>query len=391
MKQLLKQSRLYLLLVSTLVCSAVVHANELTRNTATRVHRAFEYQQSDQQTQAIELLESIKSPKAYDNAYVARMLGVLYWQQGMTEKAEAALTQAVQSDALAIEQAIETEQMLADIQLSIGKAKSALSHYHTVLGVNQDKSILSNEAVIAIHLRITQANYQLQNWPEVLTSLERYHQLEPATDVTTLNMKLGAQLALEKWNQAIVTTKALQELRPNEQVWWQQLTSLYLRNTQYQNALANLKQMQRKGFELAQADYVTMAQLYAQQSAPELAARVYFLYINNVASSAENLAQEASYWQQAKVWEKSLDAWKKASALHPKHRWSYIQLLMRDKQFELALAELNKVTETQATALLATQAYYQLGDIESAKISAAKAHKIAPDNQTLSWIKFLAN
>lgn len=391
MMQLLRQFRQHFLLIITIVCSVSVQANELTRNTATRVHRAFEYQQTEQIVQAIEVLESIKSPKAYDNAYVARMLGILYWQQGLTEKAELALTAAVESDALVAEQAIETQQMLADIQLSIGKAKSALFHYEAVLGANQEKPLLNVESVIAIHLRITQAHYQLQQWSEVLTSLDKYHQFEPKKDVNTLNMKLGAQLELQQWNEAIITTIEIREQVPNEQVWWQQLTSLYLHTKQYENALANLKQMQRKGFDLSESNYVTMAQLYGQQGAPELAARVYFQFINKGSSSAEDLAREARYWQQAKVWQRSLDAWNKAASLDPKHRWSYIQLLMHEKQFDVVLSELNKMTETKATALLATQAHYQLGDIEGAKLSATKAHKIAPDNQTLSWIRFLAN
>lgn len=378
------------LIAIALVCaSSQAFANELSRHTANRVHRAFELQQNEQADQAIELLEQTDSSRSYDTAYVSRMLGVLYWQQQMPDKSEQALRRAVESGALPTEQAIESERMLADIQLSMGEPQSALTHYLSVVKQDSESQTLGEEALISVRLRISQAHYQLQNWSQVLESLSHYHALQPEADITTLSMALGAQIALEKWQEAIAITQKLRALEPEKKLWWKQLTSLYLNEKQYANALASLKQMERAGFELEQSNYIAMAQLYALQGAPELAARTYEQNINTLQPDDKTLMIEAQYWQQAREWDKSLLTWQQAVKLDSGHRWSYIQLLMQQKQFDDALSELNAVEISQRSELAKTQAYYRTGRIEEAKKSAKRAHSIEASDATLGWIKYL--
>ncbi len=66
-----------LVLMSMLVAWAVnVHSAGLSKYTANKVQRAQSLQQQEKLNEAIEVLSGVNTSKAYDRAFVARMLGV---------------------------------------------------------------------------------------------------------------------------------------------------------------------------------------------------------------------------------------------------------------------------------------------------------------------------
>ncbi|MBE3830805.1 hypothetical protein HJ015_23885, partial [Vibrio parahaemolyticus] len=82
-----------------------------------RVQRAHSLAQEEKFKEAISTLESLDLSRGYDQAFVARMLGIFYWQNEQVKPAIKQLDFAVSSGLLQDEQAWQTRKMLADILL----------------------------------------------------------------------------------------------------------------------------------------------------------------------------------------------------------------------------------------------------------------------------------
>ncbi|KHT64287.1 hypothetical protein RJ45_07055 [Photobacterium gaetbulicola] len=360
---------------------------ELSQYTAGRVQRAHNLQQDEKLADAIAMLEGLNLSRAYDKAYVQRMLGVFYWQQGNTTKAIANLTDAVNSGLLQDEQAWVTQRMLADILLSSEKFKQALPHYYTL-----SKHIPENQKADELWFRIAQSHYQLSEWQQTLSAIKTYGKYVDQLDVQPLTIRLGAQLQLKQWKAALPTLESLIALEPNKLVWWQQTAGIQLRLGQSNSALDTLALARRQGVELSQQDLRTLAQLYAQRGIPERAAILYSS-LEGAESDEELMVQQAQYWQIAKEWDKSITVWRQAAALNNKHRWPLAQLLLQQGHYQQAIAELDKVKDKAYeadVALAKVRAYYKLDNLEKAIIFAKQADNIDSTTASKSWIKYLS-
>ncbi|WEM45696.1 tetratricopeptide repeat protein (plasmid) [Photobacterium sp. DA100] len=360
---------------------------ELSQYTAGRVQRAHALQQDEKLTEAIALLEGINPSRAYDKAYVQRMLGVFYWQQNNKTKAIANLTDAVNSGLLQDEQAWITQRMLADILLTSEEFKQALPHYYAL-----SNNVPENQKADELWLRIAQSHYQISEWQQSLTAINAYAKLAGKLDVQPLTIKLGAQLQLKQWKAALLTLESLIALEPNKLVWWQQTAGIQLRLGHSKSALETLALARRQGVDLSQQDLKTLAQLYAQRGIPERAAIVYS-QLDGADSDVDLLVLQAQYWQIAKEWDKSISVWHRAAALNNKHRWSLAQLLLQQGDYQQAIAELDKVSDKAReadVALAKVRAYYKLDNLEKAIIFAKQADNIESTTASKSWIKYLS-
>ncbi|GEA51982.1 hypothetical protein VIN01S_27860 [Vibrio inusitatus NBRC 102082] len=380
---------LIMLVLTAIFLGSNVNAQELSRSTANRVHQAYELQSQGDDTKAIEVLESVDSSRTFDTSYVQRMLGILYWQEEESAKAEKALSHSIELKGLPAEQHTETQRMLADIQLSNGKMSQALDNYHQVISQNQTQKSLQPETVQQIWLRIGQANYQMESWTSVLNASKSYYSAGGKTTTSVLNLRLGAELSLKQWNNALKTTLVLRGLEPETERWWTQTLNLYLRIGNFQQALSTLKQYERAGFELTKDQYRMMAQLYSKQGVPEKSAQIFHNLNKGDTAKAKDLAIEAQHWQKAREWDESLNAWARASGKDNDYRWSYIQLLMQNKQYKTAISQLDKVEESSRRELTSVEAYYRLGNREQALKHAQKANQIKSDRVALNWIRYL--
>ncbi|KMV30356.1 hypothetical protein AB733_11780 [Photobacterium swingsii] len=361
-----------------------VAGEQLSQYTAGKVQRAHQLQQDEKVAEAIELLAALTPSKAYDKAFVQRMLGVFYWQQGNTKLAISNLKKAVDSGLLQDEQAWITQRMLADILLSNEEFKQALPHYYALT-----KAIPENQKADELWLRIAQSHYQVEEWKPVLSAMKRYENLHRKDEVQPLTIKLGAQLQLQQWKSSLPTLQRLILLEPNKLVWWQQTAGIQLRLGRSKDALATLALADRQGVVLSQQDLRTLAQLYAQQGIPERAAKT-LATLDNAKTDPQLLADQASYWQMAKEWDTSIHYWRLAAAKNNKHRWALAQLLLQEGQHKIALKELDKVSGRKSDVELArVRAYYKLESFEQALIHAKRANNIEESPASKSWIKYL--
>ncbi|MCX2792695.1 tetratricopeptide repeat protein [Vibrio sp. Sgm 5] len=360
-------------------------ANELSQYTATRVQRAHNLAQEEKLQEAISTLEGLDLSRGYDQAFVARMLGIFYWQNEQVKSAIKQLEIAVNSGLLEDEQAWQTRKMLADMLLNEQQFSKALPHYYDL-----SKSVPESQKAHEIWLRIAQSHYQLSQWNKVLSAMARYEKYGQPDEMAPLSIKLSAELELKKWQPAIGTIKRLIAIEPERVEWWRQLVALYLRVDDDKRALDALALAKLKGVELNQDDLKLLAQLYGKRGIPERAAKV-LGELNDVNSDSKLKAQQATYWQMAKEWDKSIASWRVAAKLDRQYYWNLSQLLVQEGHYKDALLALDKVSGRKAdVALVKTRAYYKLKRIEDALANAKRANEIEPSTQAESWVKYLS-
>ncbi len=369
-------------LLSLTAASAI--AQELSQYTASRVQRAHSLAQEEKFKEAISTLESLDLSRGYDQAFVARTLGIFYWQNEQVKPAIKQLDFAVSSGLLQDEQAWQTRKMLADILLNEQQFAKALPHYYEL-----SKAVPKNQKAHEVWLRIAQSHYQLSQWNKVLSAMGRYEKFGQPDELGPLSIKLSSELELKKWQPAIVTIKRLIAIEPERVEWWRQLVALHLRVDDSKRALDSMALAKLQGVALSQDDFKLLAQLYAKRGIPERAALI-MEQLEDLNVDSQLKAQQATYWQMAKEWDKSIDSWRIAAKLDSKYYWNYSQLLVQEGHYQQALAALDKVKGRNAdVALIKTRAYYKLNRLDDALANAKRANEIKPSNQAKSWVKYL--
>ncbi|TOG51421.1 hypothetical protein CGJ05_08600 [Vibrio parahaemolyticus] len=374
------------LLITTLLSltAASAIAQELSQYTASRVQRAHSLAQEEKLKEAISTLESLDLSRGYDQAFVARMLGIFYWQNEQVKPAIKQLDFAVSSGLLQDEQAWQTRKMLADILLNEQQFAKVLPHYYEL-----SKAVPKNQKAHEVWLRIAQSHYQLSQWNKVLSAMGRYEKFGQPDELGPLSIKLSSELELKKWQPAIVTIKRLIAIEPERVEWWRQLVALHLRVDDSKHALDAMALAKLQGVALSQDDFKLLAQLYAKRGIPERAALI-MEQLEDLNVDSQLKAQQATYWQMAKEWDKSIDSWRIAAKLDSKYYWNYSQLLVQQGHYQQALAALDKVKGRNAdVALIKTRAYYKLNRLDDALANAKRANEIKPSNQAKSWVKYL--
>ncbi len=373
-----------LLLICLVLLSGASFGQELSQYTAIRVQKANELALNEQITQAITMLNEIETSRDYDQAFVARMLGVFYWQDGKPKQAIKYLDKAVASGLLQDEQGWVTERMLADLFLNEQWFERALKHYYVL-----QKTVPQTQNADDLWLRIAQSHYQLEQWSKVIPAVNEYLKVSHESPLQPLSLKLGAQLQLKKWHHAIPTLEQLIVLQPNKVNWWRQLVGLQLRIGKDGDALDTLSLAKLNKLELNQSDRRMLAQLYAKRGIPERAA-IEISELDDASSDVQLLSEQATYWQLAKEWDNALNIWKLAAKQDAKYHWNVAQLMVQQGYYLPALNVLDKVQGRKADVALAkTRALYKLNKLEKALIEAKRANNVEPSTQAKSWIKYL--
>ncbi|NOI29341.1 tetratricopeptide repeat protein [Vibrio coralliilyticus] len=374
-----------LALIALLLASPLTAAQELTQYTAVRVQKANELAQEEQLKEAITLLKEIDTSRDYDKAFVARMLAVFYWQDGNTKQAILKMEYAVESGLLRDEQAWISQRMLADLYLNDQQFAKALKHYYQLV-----KLVPETQKAQDLWLRIAQSHYQLEQWDKVVPAVDKYLKVEKKEILQPLSLKLGAQLELKRWSAAIPTLELLISIQPEKLSWWRQLVGLQMKVGKDKEALDTLALAKINGLPLSQSDRRMLAQMYAKRGIPERAA-IEISELDDAQTDVQLLSEQATYWQLAKEWDKSLSIWKLAAEKDAKYNWSVAQLMVQQGYYKDSLSVLDKVKGREADVALAkTRALYKLNLLEKALVQAKRANNIEPSSQAKSWIKYLS-
>ena len=367
----------------TLVAST--QAATLSAPIAAKALKAKKLADKEHYQQAIDVL--VPMPKrGYDQAYIARMLGIFYWQNEQLEASIKALTVAVNSNELEAQSMWSTRHMLADVLLTDKQYGKALHQYYRLA-----KRLPKGNKGDKIWLRISQIHYQLGQWRKTLRGVQHYEQLGMPDAVQPLSLKVGAQLQLSQWAGAIISLKRLLLLEPDKKQWWMQLVNLEMRTKRYGDALDSLALARLQGIPFEQHDRQLLAQLYAQNGIPERAAQV-MSTIKGLANNTNLLVTQAQYWQRAKAWDKAIETWQLAARRDNQYHWQVAQLMLQQGKYQAVLSVLDKVEEPEHkadVALARTRALYQLHQVDHALKQAYYANRVQPSVEAKSWIRYL--
>lgn len=376
----------WIMVLCLIISSPLLMAKDLTAYSVKTVIQAQELADKQQLNQAITLLRKSDSNHPYDRAYISRILGIFLWQSGDTEGAIKALLASLTSQQLEPRMNWTSQRMLADLYLSQENYRKALNHYRKMVD-----EPLAGEEIFAIWLRIAQASYQLEEWSNSLSASQQYESSGGKASINTLSVKLGAQLQLKQLKAALTTVDSLLALAPAQRNFWLQKVSLQLQLQQQNQALATLQLAELQQVKFERSDWLMLAQLYAQNSIPERAARI--LAQLDLQADASLQQQLAVYWQQARQWKKALDAWQVLATTNPQFYWQIAGLQMQLGQYQAALHSLNQLPadyEPSKVALTQANALYQLGDYAQALQQAQLAHRLKPGHESARWIDYLS-
>ncbi|WP_413283166.1 tetratricopeptide repeat protein [Vibrio sp. MA40-2] len=376
-------------LILLLMSMSIAQAQDLSSSTVRQVQRAYELQLEEQLQQAIDILTARQPSRRYDQAYVSRMLGGLYWQTQQVKQAIVSLTTAIDLKQLDPEQQRDTVRMLADILLSNEQPLSAERRYQSLITQYHQAKDLQ-----LIWLRLAQAQYQQKKWPQVESSITKHQKYLKMTQstiaISSLNLLLAAQIEQSKWQAAIPTARTLRDRQPKNSMWWYQLISLNLHIKNNAKALVIIQQAERAGIKLNEQYFIILAQLYAEAGAPYKAAQVY-ARLDNLDGRVSQLEQQALYWQAAKEWSRAEDSWYKAAQLDAKYYWQHALVLIKEREYQQAIASLNNIAKpTTQVQLAKIQAFVGLDNNQQALSIAKNLHKTNPSSESLNWIKYLS-
>ncbi|MEE1673006.1 hypothetical protein SNR37_002417 [Agarivorans aestuarii] len=369
-------------------------AQELNRKNAELVLRAFQLQQEGELSKAIDQLEQLSPSASYDQAYVARVLGDYYWRDGQPALAIAKLSESVELNVLAPQQAWETRNMLAEILLNEQQVEAALQHFDILLSQASQPElaiVLSPSQWQRLRNNLAYVYYQLQDWPAVLEQLAELEKLQ-SLDINPLSMRFVAQVQLKQLKAAIETNKALLALAPETLRWWQQLSALYSQTQQHQKALSTLVSAERSGLSLGQHLLKHKAQLYAYLQVPEKAAMAY-AQLDNAGSDLQLLKRQAQLWQQAREWQHSADYWQKLAQQEPKYNLQLARVLLLNKRYSQAIRALNLAKQEGQEAkaqLLLVEVLVETKDYQQAYNAAQRAHSLEQSIQSERWLEYLS-
>ncbi|USD59972.1 hypothetical protein J4N45_15855 [Vibrio sp. SCSIO 43140] len=385
-KRLLALSALFLSVIS----GSAFANQELGMRTAAQVSKAYELEQEEKLGEAITLLEGLQPNASFDRAYVARMLGIYYWQAEQPSKAITQLQIAVDTKAFKDEQGWQTERMLAELLLSEDMPEKALVHFDNLTKTAENYEKLSKEQITGVWLNKARAHYLLQQWRALLASIKHYHQLDSTPKLQPLSLQLTAEMQLNHLKSAILTTQKLLALQPDNLMWWQQLSSLYMQTKQYKLALATLVSAERAGIEVPDNLQLSKAQLYSQQGIPEKAAQAY-ANLQLKETDIDTIIKQARHWQMAREWSNAQTAWLAAARLNAKYYEEVSRLELQQGDFKQALSSLAKVQgmPEQERLLLEARAYVGLKDYAKATKVAEQAHRVKPTTQSADWLQYL--
>lgn len=385
-KRLLALSAVFLSVIS----GSAFANQELGMRTAAQVSKAYELEQEEKLGEAITLLEGLQPNASFDRAYVARMLGIYYWQAEQPDKAITQLQIAVDTKAFKDEQGWQTERMLAELMLSEDMPEKALVHFDNLTKTAENYEKLSKEQITGVWLNKARAHYLLQQWRTLLAAIKHYHQLDSTPKLQPLSLQLTAEMQLNHLKSAILTTQKLLALQPDNLMWWQQLSSLYMQTKQYKLALATLVSAERAGIEVPDNLQLSKAQLYSQQGIPEKAAQSY-ANLQVKETDIDTIIKQARHWQMAREWSSAQTAWLAAARLNAKYYEEVSRLELQQGDFKQALSSLAKVQgmPEQERLLLEARAYVGLKDYAKATKVAEQAHRVKPTTQSADWLQYL--
>jgi len=309
-----------------------------------KVQKAFESYQIDDIKGALVILLDIDASKAYDQAYVARMVAVMYATLGDNEqKTIEYLKKALEPDILNEVDQSESLKLLADMQMQTKDYEGALKTYYAWMD-------FSGKSDGQTYIKIANAYYSLKQLDNVIEPAN--NAIAAFGDKQNQNpyiLKITSYYERKMYKEAIGVLETVIQLFPEKKQWWTQLPMFYLLVENYDKAVQTLDLAYKLGYLDKESQIKTLASLYSQTEAPYKAALLLEKHIASglVKRDDKNIATLANTWHSAQHIDKAASYYGELAKMttDAKHYRKQGMLLKQDEQFAKAIVALNKSIE----------------------------------------------
>jgi tetratricopeptide (TPR) repeat protein len=344
-----------------------------------KVQKAFESYQIDDIKGALVILLDIDASKDYDQAYVARMVAVMYATLGDNEqKTIEYLKKAIAPDILNEVDQSESLKLLGDMQMQTKDFEGALETYYAWME-------FSGKSDGQTYIKIANSYYSLKQLDKVI---------EPANnaivafgDKQNQNpyiLKITSYYERKMYKEAIGVLETVIQLFPDKKQWWTQLPMFYLLVEDYDKATQTLDLAYKLGHLDKESQIKTLASLYSQSEAPYKAAKLLEKHIASglVKRDDKNIATLANTWHSAQHIDKAASYYGELAKMttNAKHYRKQGMLLKQDEQFAKAVVALNKAIELGVSKqgrihMSIAESYFYLEKYKKAYAAIQKAMK----------------
>jgi len=308
-----------------------------------KVQKAFEAYSADDIKGALDILLDIDASKAYDKAYVANMISVMYATLGDEQKTIDYLKLAIEPDLLNEPDHNRALKLLGDMQMQTKDYKGALQSFYAWMD-------FSGESDGQTYIKIANAYYSLKQLDKVIEPADKA--IAAFGDKPNQNpyiLKITSYYERKKYKEAVNVLETVIQLFPENKQWWTQLPMFYLLIEDYEKATQTLDLAYKLGHLKKESEIKTLASLYSQSDAPYKAAQLLEKHIDAglVKRDDKNIATLANAWHSALHIDKAASYYGELAKMtsNAKHYRKQGMLLKQDEQFAKAVVALNKAIE----------------------------------------------
>jgi len=369
--------------------------SQQTYNRISRSHTAIEegkYQEA--LNELLDLADDVKD-RPYEHAVTLQSIGYVYINQEKWELAAQYFSRAVRLNALPEEPQKQAIYTLAQIYATTGEFQKTIDlltdWFKTAKNPPADAYIILARAYSA------QERYSEAHQPakQAIAKSDK-----PRED--WYKLLLGIQYELNKYAEAAGTLEVLVANWPDKEIYWKQLSGIYVELGQEDKALATLATAYGRGLVEKSGDILNLARLYMLNEVPFQGGKILEASLNKgeVEKTQKNYELLSQAWVQAREYKKAISALSAAAALADDGA-----LFVRAAQLEMSLAnwegavtaarkaiekgELDSKMTGQAYLLLGTAAAEQK-DFDVAINAFNKARGYPETRKTASqWLSFV--
>ena len=361
-----------------------------------KVQKAFEAYSADDVKGALVILLDIDASKSYDQAYVARMIAVMYATLGDNEqKTIEYLKKAIEPDLLNTADHSQSLKLLGDMQMQTKDYKGALKTYYAWMD-------FSGESDGQTYIKIANAYYSLKQLDKVIEPADKA--IAAFGDKPNQNpyiLKITSYYERKKYKEAVQVLETVIQIFPDKKQWWTQLPMFYLLIEDYDKAVQTLDLAYKLGHLQKEGQIKTLASLYSQSEAPVKAAKLLEKHIASglVKRDDKNIATLANAWHSAQHIDKAASYYGELAKItnNAKHYRKQGMLLKQDEQFAKAIVALNKALELGVSNqgrihMSIAESYFYLEKYKKAYAAIQKAMKDPKSRKSAKgWKSFIVD
>lgn len=281
-----------------------------TYNRISRAHDDIEegnYQ--DALESLTDLADDVKE-RPYEHAVTLQTIGYVYIAQEDFETAVRYYQQALDLNALPAEPEKQVVYTLAQLYATLGQFQNSINMltqwFKTAENPPADAYVMLANAYAALE-RFREA------YPPIMQGIEKAE--NPKED--WYKLALGIQFELQKYPEAAQTLEVLVANWPEKEIYWRQLSGIYLQLQEDAKALATMALAYERGMVEKEEDILNLVRLYMLNSVPVEAGKVLGAAIERgaVEGTLKNYELLAQAWIQAREFEKGIAALGEAAKL----------------------------------------------------------------------------